>query len=286
VAKAPNAPGAAATALEPGHLSGTVIKLAWPVVIQQLGLTLAQLVDTFLVGHLGAPALAAVGLATTLYWFPMAGVFAVGIGATAVVARKVGAGRPDEASRSVQQALRLALIWGIGASVLFAGLASLLMQAMGAAPDVVGLGAQYIRASVIGLTFAGLLQAGTACLVGAGDTRTPMLVMLLVNATNAVLAYLLINGVGPFPFLGVQGSGLGFAIANIAGGLVVLVLLARGFGGLRWRPWRSLAWDGQEASRILQVGLPSGVEQIQFQFAFSIYTRIISGLGKIGRAHV
>lgn len=265
--------------LESGRLGSRVFNLAWPVLVQQFGLTLTQLVDTFLVGHLGAPSLAGVGLATTLYWFPMAGVFAVGIGATALVARRVGAGRRDESSRSVQQALRLALIWGIGASLIFGALGPLLMLAMGAAPDVATLGTTYIRASVIGLTFAAALQAGSAALVGAGDTRTPMLVILLVNAINAVLAYGLINGAGPFPQLGVQGSGLAYSIANIAGAVVILGLLAKGHRGLQFHPWRILGWDGEEAGRILQIGLPSGIEQLQFQFAFTVYTRIISDLG-------
>lgn len=280
MAKAPAAAtGVTAEALGPRRLAGTVVRLAWPVVVQQLGMTLVQLVDTFLVGHLGAPSLAGVGLASMLYWFPMAGAFAVGMGATAVVARQVGAGHPEQSSRSLQQALRLAFLWGVALSVLFWALASLLMQAMGATPEVVELGAAYMRASVIGLTFASLLQAGNACLVATGDTRTPMVVILLVNAVNGVMAYLLINGVGPFPQLGVVGSGLGYTLGNIVGVLVILGLLARGHRGLRFRPRSILRWDSQESGRILQVGLPAGIEQLQFQLAFTVYTRIISGLG-------
>ena len=73
-----------------------VIRLAWPVVVQQVSFSMVQLVDTALVGHLGEDALAGVRLAGQIFWFSQAGMVAVGVGSTAIIARNVGAGDQRE----------------------------------------------------------------------------------------------------------------------------------------------------------------------------------------------
>jgi MATE family multidrug resistance protein len=236
-------------------------------------------VDTFLVGHLGEDALAGVGLASILYWFPWSGMFAIGIGATAVVARNVGAGRPEQADVTLRSAQMLALVWGVAmAAVFFVGAAPML-RIMGAEPKALDAGVLYMQAAAFGIPFYTLLYTSNACLQGAGDTRTPMLIMLVVNVVNGVVAYVLINGPGPFPEYGVRGSGLGYLAAALAGAFLVLGFLTRGKGVLRLSPSKALSMERAETDRILRVGLPSGAEQLQFQMAFLTYTRIIATLG-------
>jgi putative MATE family efflux protein len=103
--------------------------------------------------------------------------------------------------------------------------------------------------------------------------------MLAVNLVNGVMAYVLINGPGPFPEYGVRGSGLGYLAASLAGVSLVLGFLIRGKGALRLAPSKALSVEPAETRRILRVGLPSGAEQLQFQMAFLTYTRIIATLG-------
>jgi putative MATE family efflux protein len=269
----------APAALDESNLTRSVIRLAWPVVIQQVSFATVQLVDTFLVGHLGEDALAGVGLASILFWFPLSGMFAIGIGATAVAARNVGAGRPEQADVTLRSAQMLALIWGVVVGAVFFATAAPMLRIMGAEPKALEEGVLYMQAAAFGIPFYSVLYASTACLQGAGDTRTPMLIMLVVNVVNGVVAYLLINGPGPFPEYGVRGSGLGFLAAALAGASLVLGFLIRGKGALHLTPSRALSVDRSETRRILRVGLPSGAEQLQFQMAFMTYTRIIATLG-------
>src|SRR4030042_465195 len=110
------APAQATTAvamLDEAHLSRSVLRMAWPVVVHQVSLSMVQLVDTLLVGHLGKDALAGVGLGSIVFWIPQSGIFAVGIGAIAVVARNVGAGHRERASVTTGVAMMLALTWGV-----------------------------------------------------------------------------------------------------------------------------------------------------------------------------
>ena len=82
--------------IDESNLLRSVIRLAWPVVVQQVSFSMVQLVDTALVGHLGEDALAGVRLAGQIFWFSQAGMVAVGVGSTAIVARHVGAGEPEQ----------------------------------------------------------------------------------------------------------------------------------------------------------------------------------------------
>jgi len=240
---------------------------------------MVQLVDTALVGHLGEDALAGVRLAGQIFWFSQAGMVAVAIGSTAVIARNVGAGQPQLASRTLQNALLLALLWGLamGAAMWLFGHWGLGM--LGAEEGAKHQGTVYLKATAVGMPLWSLVYAGNASMQGAGDTRTPMAIGVAVNIVNIIVAYALINGPGPFPRLDVLGSGAGFTSAAIVGATAVLAVLASGTGIIHWRPREALHFDGLEARRVLNVGLPAGAEQIQFNVAFMIYTRIIASLG-------
>ncbi|MDO8612672.1 MAG: MATE family efflux transporter [Dehalococcoidia bacterium] len=265
--------------IDEANLFRSVLRLAWPVVIQQVSFSMVQLVDTALVGHLGENALAGVRLAGQIFWFSQAGMVAVAIGSTAVIARNVGAGQPELASRTLRNAFLMALIWGlaIGIAIWFFGEWGLGM--LGAEEGAKHQGTVYLKAAAVGMPLWSLVYAGSASLQGAGDTRTPMAIGVVVNFVNIIVAYLLINGPGPFPRLEVLGSGAGFTSAAIIGSALVLLVLASGTRIIHWRPWEAFQFDPLEARRVLNVGLPAGVEQIQFNIAFMIYTRIIASLG-------
>lgn len=265
--------------IDESKLLRSVVRLAWPVVVQQVSFSMVQLVDTALVGHLGEDALAGVRLGGQILWISMSGLVAVGVGATAVIARAVGAGRAGDAGKTLSTALALALVWGIliGLGMWFLGSWSLGM--MGAEPGAKHEGAVYLEGLAVGMPFWSLMFAGSAALQGAGDTRTPMVVGVIVNVVNAVLAYVMINGIGPSPRMDVLGSGAAFAGAAIIGAFLIITVMSLRPGAIRWSLATALHFDRVEAGRILNVGVPAGVEQGQFMFAFMIYTRIIASLG-------
>jgi putative MATE family efflux protein len=270
---------AAPAVIDEANLLRSVMGLAWPVVVQQLSFSMVQLVDTALVGHLGQDALAGVRLAGQIFWFAQAGMVAVAVGATAVIARNVGAGNIHLAGRTLHNALVLALAWGVlvGAAIWFLG--DFALGALGAEPQARHEGTIYLQAAAVGMPFWSLVYAGNASQQGAGDTTTPMITGVIVNISNMVLAYTLINGVGPAPRLDVLGSGAGFSGAAIIGAVVVLGILLRRTEGVFWRPLQTAPFDPGEARRVLNIGVPAGLEQAQFNIAFMIYTRIIASLG-------
>ena len=270
--------------LDEARLSRSVLRMAWPVIVQQVSFTMVQLVDTLLVGHLGKDALAGVGLGSIVFWIPQSGVFAVGVGAVAIVARNVGSGERERASVTAAMALMMGLAWGVLLALVMALAADPLLRVMGAEPAARSEGVTWMRAASIGFPLTAMVYAGNASLTGAGDTRTPMVIMLIVNLVNSAVAYTLINGPGPFPELKVLGSGLGATSAGISGAALVLLALAAGRGGLQLQAVAALRPDAAETKRILDVGLPAGLENLQFNLAFLVYTRIIASLGSAALA--
>lgn len=257
----------------------TVFRLAWPVVLQEAVWSMSAIIIMVFVGHLGAEAITAVGLSEQIFFLPMTVFAGIGIGATAIVARHVGAGEPQRANRTLRQAMLLALILGTVFGLLLWFLADDLLALFQASPEVIELGADYIRVNAPTTIFFCVMFGSTAILRGAGDTKTPMVVTIIMQAIVTVLSYVLINGFWIVPALGVFGAGLARAIAVVIATLILLAILIKGRGVLKYDLRTALAFDWTEIKRILRVGLPASGEQLQMSLAMSIYTIILSSLG-------
>jgi MATE family, multidrug efflux pump len=130
----------------------------------------------------------------------------------------------------------------------------------------------------VALIVAPLMYLGNASLRGAGDTQTPMRIMMVVNAVNIAVAVTAINGLFGVPKMGVAGSALGAATAQVTGGVLVTAVLLKGKGQIRLRLSRMrLDWD--VIRRISRVGLPTGVENLMFRIGNMAYVTVLASLG-------
>ena len=278
----------AISARQAGALRRTVLWLALPAVGEQVLNTLVGLADTFLVGHLSdaaaarlgytsATALAGVGLANQIVWLITVFFMAVSVGSTALIARARGGGDEATANRVLQQSLLVGLLMGAVATAIGLLLATPSIALLGADRDVLPRGVTFLRIASLTFAPASLLFIGAAALRGAGDTRTPLYVMLGVNVVNILISWLLVNGNLGMPVLGVAGSAIGAAVARGGGGLVLIGLLLRGRSGLRLA--LDLRPDRDMLRRIVRIGAPSGGEQLVFQGALLIFVRFVTSLG-------
>ena len=264
---------------------GRVLALAGPVLVEQFLLYLVGLSDTLLTGrYLGSDDLAAVANATYLLWFVGSLMTVVSVGATALVARLTGSRNHAEATRVCQQAISLALILGTGvlvAGLLLAPTVAEVLQLHGRAADGATL---FLRVVLLVAPLLAVTAAGIACLRGAGDTRTGMWVMILVNAVNVALSWTLVRGIpGWFGSLGFAGIAIGTATSEAVGGLAVLTILARGRSGLRlsWSGWWP-RWDA--AWRLLRISLPASGESLTNVACQMWFLRMINQLGPTASA--
>jgi putative MATE family efflux protein len=260
-----------------------VLQLALPAMGEQLLSMMVGIVDTFLVGHLGAAPLAAVGLGNQWVFMATTLFGAIATGSTALIARFVGAGDPDQAGQVLRQSILVGAGLGVVSTLLGTTLARPAVELLGAPADVVGLATDYLRV-VSAIFFASTLMfIGNAALRGAGDTRTPLYVMLVVNLLNVVVAWTAINGPMGLPQLGVVGSALGAATGRLVGGVLVIAVLLRGRAGIRLDLHR-LRPDWELIRRILRVGLPTGAEQLLFRTGHMAFARILAELGTLAYA--
>lgn len=258
--------------------TGAVLKLALPATAELLLNMVVDMVNTYLVGHLGAASLAGVGLASQWVMTAMVLFSAVGTGATALIARMVGAQDWPTANRVLGQAVALSFAIGLGAAAALWLGAEPALRLLGAEPEAVAQGVPYLRLVSSVFMFSALMFIGNACLRGAGDTRTPLLVMTAVNLVNVGLSWPLVNGHWGLPQLGVEGAAIGALSGRLTGGLLVVFFLFRGRTGLvlrlrGWRPDPGLSW------RMLRIGLPAALEQFIFRMGMLAYVRTVSALG-------
>jgi putative MATE family efflux protein len=178
---------------------------------------------------------------------------AAGVGATAVVAREIGRADRDRAEDAVGQAMTLAVIWGLINGVVFFAAAPLVAELFNLDdPLSKRMCIDYLRILALVAPLRAVLFIGAACLRGAGDTRSPFLVMLLVNAANIVASISLVLGAG----LAVRGIALGTLVAWTVGGVAMVMLLHRGRGGVQLHLRRTRPhWPMMR--RLIRVGIPA-----------------------------
>lgn len=261
-----------------------ILTLAMPVVAEQILTTLTHIADMMMVGHLGAEAVAAVGLSNQPLFLSMAIFMGIGAGTTALVARFTGAGDRDTVESVTRQSFWMALVSALAVALLYFSFAPQIMQLMGADDTVAALGAAFLQWSAAGYVAMQWSQVMSGALRGRGDTMTPLVIGIAVNIINVVLGYSLIYGHLGLPALGVVGSALGTAIARVCGALALLVILVRSDHPVRLRLSTLFQLDTGVMARILRIGLPASGERVLQSTGMIFFTRLIAGLGTVSVA--
>jgi len=210
-----------------GPIGRAVLLLAVPMVLEVVLESVFAVADIFWVSRLGPDAIASVGLTESLLTVIYALAMGLGIGATAVVARRIGEKDPEGAARAAVQALALALLVSVVLGTAGALLAPRLLALMGAAPGVIETGRGYATIMLGGEAAIIVLFVANAIFRGAGDAAIAMRVLWLANIINIVLGPLLIFGPGPFPALGVTGAAIATTTGRSIGAIYALTRLFR-----------------------------------------------------------
>ena len=273
--------GAVAGSAEPtqSELRRSIFQMVWPATVESVLQMSVGLVNTGMVGHLSALAIGAVGLcsrATMVGWALFQGI---STGATVLVAQAIGAGDRDRARVVAVQGLMFGSLSVAFLAAIFAVWAGPILRVFRPNGELLAAAAGYLKIVVLGMPAQGLMMAAGAAMRGSGDTRTPMVVAIIVNIINIAANWTLIYGRLGFPALGINGAATATVIAQWTGAVLALFALTYRNTrlGLTLRgPWR---FARQELGQMLSVGLPSTGESLFWQSAQIILTLFITGFG-------
>jgi putative MATE family efflux protein len=274
----------------PRTIGRAVLALALPALAQQYIYLLVRLSGQYLADNFELPDpaarktyLSALNTAGYLYWFVSSYTVVVSVGATALVARFVGAGDFALARRAAGQAVLLAAFFGLLGTA--AGLPGLphLVAALNLTGEAADYCTRFLTPLAVLLAFQITESACVACLAGAGNTHTGLKVLGLVAGLNIPLAWTLCFGVGSWGGLGFVGISLGTGLAHVVGCVVLLVILARGKSGLKLSR-AELVPDFGLIRRLLRVGVPAAVDSLSVAFCQLWFLSIVNRLGDTASA--
>jgi putative MATE family efflux protein len=245
-----------------------IVRLALPALGALAAEPLYVLGDTAIVGHLGRPQIAALGLAGTV----LAGAFTIfnflTYGTTAVVARASGAGRQDQAARLAVQALWASL--GIGIALLIGCeiVAAPLLRGLGGHGRSGHFALVYFRIAAVGLPAALVALAGQGYLRGVSNLRRPLEIVVGANVVNLLLEVLFVYGFG----WGIAGSAAGTAVAQAGMGVAFVIELLRPPAPSRRPSWR-------EIRPMVRVGRQIFVRTAALYASFLVAASVLARMG-------
>jgi putative MATE family efflux protein len=216
-----------------GPLGRAILLLSIPMVLEMAMESVFALTDAFFVSRLGTDAVATVGLTEAMVTILFAVAHGLGIGTTAMVARRIGEKDKPGARTAAAQAILLGLAVSAAFAIPGFVFARNLLGAMGGSPELVASGHGFTRVIFGGCGTIVLLFLLNAVFRGAGDAAIAMRVLWIANAVNIVLDPCLIFGLGPFPEMGITGAAVATTVGRGIGVAVQLYVLF--FGGSRIR---------------------------------------------------
>ena len=192
------------------------ISVAWPAMAESFFVTLAGMIDTMMVSAMGSYAVAAVGLTNQPKFIGLTLFFGINIAVSALVARRKGEQRRENANEVLLTALGLTTVLCAVISVIFVVFAPQIMQLAGSNADTHEAAVEYFRIIMGGTFFSVLTMVINAAQRGSGNTRLSMTTNLTSSIVNVFFNYLLIEGHMGFPAWGIRGA----AIATVLGTVV------------------------------------------------------------------
>lgn len=270
-----------ASVAEISQIRKRIINLAWPSILEMILHMTVWMVDTAMVGRLGAVAISAVGLGGQLFFNTVFIFSAIGVGTTALVSRSIGAGDKEKAANIGRQSLVLAWVIGILLFVGYNFLVDPILSNISIAPEVRGETEIYLKTLLWAALFMPPMIVCNAILRGSGNTKIPMFIAAIANFSNIILDAILIFGLLGFPVMGVKGAAIAAVIGQALGALVVHYLLFSGHLAIKIDLKDIFKLDYQQIKRVTKISLPAAFEELVHNGGYVIGSFILATMGTV-----
>jgi putative MATE family efflux protein len=262
-----------------GPLLPTLLRLATPNVVGLFAMTIVIGYDGYVLGRLGADALAGVALVfpLSMLMLQMSGG-GIGGAVTAAVARALGAGRDEEAGRLAQQSVLIACVMAAAFTLALLGLGREVYAAMGGRGAALDAALAYSNTLFGGAIVIWATNVLAAVVRGTGNMLLPAVMLVVTALVHVVLCPTLVFGWGPVPAWGVAGAAASLLLANGAAAAVLGLHLMRRDAAAplnrsRWRPQPPLLRD------ILRVGVPGSLSPVLSNASIAVATAFVATFG-------
>ncbi len=274
----------ARTDLTTGSIPKQLLRLSGPIVFSMLMFTLYLMVDLYFVGRLGPDAVAAVSISGNAFFVILGLSFVLGIGGMALIAQAFGRRDYEEAGKIYKQSLIFAILVGIAATLVGLSIARPYIDFFGGTGQSLEWGVEYFQVFSISFFFVLMLHVIGACYRGMGDTKTPMIIMVLSTILNIILDPLLIFGLLGFPRLGVRGAAIASLLSQLVSiGIYAYMIFIKGQHLKIKGPWQL---DLSIIKKSLAIGLPAGLTYFLLALNMLITYRVVSVFGTAALASI
>lgn len=262
-----------------------VLALTAPIMVEQIFVNLLGIVNTIMAARVGKEALSAIGMVDSMNALVLAFFSALALGGTVVVAQLTGQANRRQASFASVQTLVSGLLISLLLALLVWLFRAPLLKTLFSTAEPLVMQYMNVYLSITLLTYPLIALTLIACgaLRGAGDTRTPMKVNILMNVLNVFLSYICIYGVdiGVFhlPGYGVAGAAVGLGLARLIGMLYLFAIMLNRACVLRLGSLRGFRFDLILQRAVFAIGIPSSVETLMFQGGKLITQIMVVGMG-------
>lgn len=269
-----------------GAIIKETVQMAWPAVCESFFVALAGLIDSLMVSSIGSYAVAAVGLTAQPKFMGLALFLAMNVSVSALVARRRGEKRRQEANQILLVAILFTLVSIVVVSALCVGFANEIIHFCGSAEDTHDTAVIYFRIIMGGMVFNVLSMTINAAQRGSGNTKIAMRTNITSNVVNVIGNYLLINGHFGFPALGIQGA----AVATVFGTVIACImsvyslLKCDNFVSLPYIMAEKVKPSLEQLKRIIHVGYSVFIEQILMRVGFMSTAMMAAGMGTAAMA--
>lgn len=260
-------------------LTVEVLRLAAPVTLGTLTFTLLSIVDTAMLGRLGAVPLAASGVAGVIYFALVFPISSMSVGTQTLVARRVGEGNDSLCGPILNTAFALCLLLGVPLVIAAPWLARWMAPISSTDPEVIDAGAAYLHYRFLGSPFMLINFVSRGFFAGIGKTKHQLIGSLFITATNLALDYVLIFGNAGAPAMGIRGAAVASSIALGVGSMYYLSVLALAGYRARYGVGRRPRFAARWLRPIVRLSFPILTQRILSNGAWAIFFTIIARIG-------
>ena len=198
----------------------------------------------------------------------------ISMGANVVISNHLGQKDNEGVRRSVSTVALLSIICGLLLMVIGVAVSRPILELIDTPADVLNLAVLYLRIYFIGIPFFLIFNFGSAILRSVGDTRRPLYILVVAGVINTILNLIFVIGLG----MSVEGVAIATAIANAISAFLIIRLLRREPGALQLN-LKHLKLHSKELRRMLQIGVPAGLQGMVFSFSNVVVQSAINGYG-------